>query len=115
MIQLSASWRDSSIGTLDAMRALKKARVGSCRVVPSYSLCKERPEQEPELEIGVVVTLFSSTKSDVLDSIWPELRSALGLTCIHVLELGGGFSGCVHEYSEASKCPHVKTACQDLI
>jgi hypothetical protein len=104
--QLRASWRDLSIDSRRVIEALQAAGVTACTVTPGWSLCKDFPDEPPELERSVIIDLYSAEKDHTITALWPALRDALNLTCIHVHELGRGFTGCVHDYMGGTVCPH---------
>jgi len=104
--QLRASWSDESVDYRRVLRALQKAGVTACTVTTGWSLCKERPDRGPEIERSVIIDLYSAEKEHTVSVLWPALRDALNLTCIHVHELGRGFTGCVHDYMGNTVCPH---------
>lgn len=104
--QLRASWRDTSVDSSTIINTLKAIGVTECTVTPGWSLCKELPEDSPEIERSVIIDLYSAEKQHTIEVLWPALRDSLGLTCIHVHEVGRGFTGCVHDYMQLSLCSH---------
>lgn len=104
--QLRASWTDLSVDPRKVLLVLRDAGVTTCTVTPGWSLCKEHPESPSELECSVIIDLYATEKEQIIGSVWPRLKEALSLTCIHVHELGRGFTGCVHDYMGTTVCPH---------
>jgi hypothetical protein len=74
-----------------------------CDVRPGFA-CKSGIS-----EPSVVISLYKCSKSDVSDRIWPALRDAFTLECVHVKSTDG-FSGCVYDYMRPSNCPKARRA-----
>ena len=94
--------------SLDACVELMCCLGVECDVRPGFA-CKTG-RSEPSL----IVSLYKSSKSEVVDRVWPALRDAFTLECAHV-KASDGFSGCIYDYMRPSHCPKsLRSSCAEV-
>lgn len=100
--------------TRDILNLLVKHRLagevfeGACSV--------KRRNGDFAVETCALVRIYSVEKGNFLYNFWPEVKHCLSLTCAHVKEFSGDFSGCIMDYAAATRCPYAlssSAACAD--
>ena len=56
------------------------------------------------IEQGVCIELYTATKEDIKNKIWPKLKSRFDLECAHIT-VPDNFAGCIYDYVRESSCP----------
>lgn len=54
-------------------------------------------------EAGVILDLYKSSKQEVTERLWPQLRDIFSLECAHIT--APDFRGCVYDWMRESQCP----------
>ena len=68
--------------------------------------CVENEQGKFEIERGVKMEIYKTSKLKVCSELWPCLKEVIpNIQCSHVAVKGEVFEGCIFDWNRSSNCP----------